>query len=139
MGHSCIVNLDLGDCQCTIWAHHGGGSSVASGGALNQLERMASGIFANIYLAGHQHTKPVVPIPFMNYSGGADTTVNRYLVSTGSFLKGYVVGSRDAAGHPSGTYVEKAMMRPVTLGAPLIKIRPRFRNGYPCPDITVSI
>ena len=43
------------------------------------------------------------------------------IVGTGGWSKGYIAGKT--------TYVERKGMRPVALGAPLIKITPRFRRS----------
>jgi hypothetical protein len=144
LGHQALVTLDLGKgARCIISAHHGAGSSGLAGGPLSRIQKQTMGIYADIYLVGHTHTKSAAPVPFMRYEvddvGIQDFSVNRYLVSTGSFLKGFIPGSRDLGGHPCGTYVEKGMMNPVTLGAPVIYIRPRMRNGRSAPDINVSV
>lgn len=142
-----VLNLtdpDTGKvCKVKLWLHHGKGSSVMAGGALNTLERITGRFFAHVYLMGHQHTKPVVPIPFIDFDVVKGKpifhSINRYLVVTGGFLKGYEIGTTDPDGNPSGSYIEQGMLTPVTLGGPLIRIRPRFRNGRAAPDISVEV
>lgn len=129
-------------CRTIMWLHHGNGSGVLSGSALNWLEVKARGFFAHMYLAGHRHTKPVVPIPFITAhwrNGPKFDSINRYLVACGGWLKGYEMNTKDPMGNPTGSYVEKAGMSPITLGGPVIFLRPRFRNGVAAPDINVSV
>ena len=127
-----------------IWAHHGQGSGQTAAAALTKLEHAAKRFFADIYLMGHYHTKPAVPVPWIDFDVDAKGRVrfnsrNRYLVATGGFLKGYEEGTKNAMGLPTGSYIEKAMLAPVTLGGPVIYIRPRERSGRPSVDINVSI
>jgi len=93
---------------------------------------------------GHQHAKPATQIPYVLTTVDADDNpiqheIDRYLVGTGGFLKGYELGTKDPLGHPSGSYIEKAMLSPVTLGGPMLYIRPRFSKGMPDPSIRVSV
>lgn len=130
-----------------IWAHHGAGSSSTAGGFLNRIERIAKSFDADIYIVGHQHSKDgkaldrVTTVPD---SKGLPVLVHqtRLLVGSGSFLKGYVPQRRVGL-VPRGSYVEKAMLNPVQLGAPLVTITPRWKviggSRVWLPDLGVSL
>lgn len=149
LGDCAFVTLNLKDergrnCPVKIWTHHGKGGGHTPGAPLNTLMQIAARFYAHIYLMAHTHTKPVVPIPFIDhgftkFGKPYFHSVNRYLVSTGGWLKGFEEGTKDLAGHPAGSYIEAGMLAPVTLGGPLIRIRPRFRNGRAAPDISVEV
>lgn len=116
----------------TIWCHHGQGSSSAAGGAVNRLSRVISTWDADIYLMGHHHKVGAQPMDYIrpifpNHGAPRLMHATKLLVATGSFLKGYIVGRKDGP-VPRGGYVESAMMNPVQLGAPLVKIRPRWEG-----------
>jgi hypothetical protein len=128
----------------TIWAHHGAGSSSAAGGAINRVERVMRSWDADIYLMGHHHKVGAQPMDYIRPvfpPHGAPHLMHatKMLVTTGSFLKGYIVGRTDG-GIPRGGYVETAMMNPVQLGAPLIRIRPRWvgKNVWH-PDFSAEV
>ncbi len=152
LGHCGVVILRFhhggshgsGPIQAKIWAHHGAGSGVTSAAPLNRLEHTIKMFYADVYLIGHHHKMAASKIPWIDYSVGpsgkiVDMSRNRYLVATGSFLKGYEVGSRDPMGFPAGGYVERKMLPPVALGGPLVMIRPRVLHGYPKVDVNVSV
>src|SRR3990172_2493341 len=118
LGDCATVTLKLKErkngpsCPIIIWLHHGAGSSQMAGGMLNKIEHVSKRTFAHVYLMGHQHAKPVVPIPFVETTvddegNPVQHSVNRYLVGTGGFLKGYEMGTKDPMGHPAGSYIEK--------------------------------
>lgn len=129
-----------------IWAHHGVGGGMTAGAALNKVAgSVVPYFFANVYLMAHQHRKAATAIPWIEYRfgpGGKVRTIatTRYIVATGSFLKAYEAGSRGAKGYPEGSYVEKRMLGPVSLGAPVISIRPVYQNGTGTRiDVNVSV
>lgn len=131
--------------QVTLWAHHGAGSSSAAGGAINRIERVMRSWDADIYLMGHHHKVGAQPMDYVRPvfpSHGKPHLIHstKMLVATGSFLKGYVVGSNDG-GIPRGGYVESGMMNPVQLGAPLVRIRPRWigENNVWHPDFSAEV
>lgn len=112
--------------ECVIWAHHGVGAGVSTAAPISKLERVVEWAEADLYLMGHQHKRAAAATPRFYMVGETAPTIvarERLLVGTGSYLRGYMRGSR-AEGRPGGTYVEKAMMRPVSLGSPLITIIP---------------
>jgi hypothetical protein len=107
----------------TMVVIHGSGNSVFPWGPLNKLYRIAPNFHADLLLMGHQ-TKIA--------KGGFDRVIfpdegpdrlehmNIKLVGTGGWTKGYVNGRR--------TYISQAALNPVTLGQPMIHLRPRFRK-----------
>ena len=129
--------------QVLIWAHHGQGGGSTAGSALNRLERAAKSWDADIYLMGHHHKIGAQPLDYIRpvYSPSGKPHLEhatKLLVATGSFLKGYVAGRQDG-GVPRGGYVEQGMMNPVQLGAPLVKIRPRWKDGRWAPDLGAEV
>lgn len=133
---------------CKIWAHHGEGGGQTVSSAINKLmQRVVPYWEANLYLMGHYHTKDAKPIPWVYSNTGHDGEAvlrgtTRYMVITGGFLSGYTTGSKGTAGLPESTYVEKKLLAPQTLGAPVIFIRPHRmgeNNNFVSIDINVSI
>lgn len=130
-----------------IWCHHGVGTGSTSASVLNRLGRISQAFAADIYLMGHLHRKVAEPIdytfPVYPPRGGEPVLVHRtrIMACTGSFLKGYVVGSREGL-TPRGTYVEQKMLNPVALGGVVITIVPRWKDTKHgdlwVPDLTVS-
>ena len=118
-----------------IWAHHGQGSGVSAAAPVQKLERLPASWDGDIFLMGHQSKVAAAPLdhcfPVWPRARGTQPPRLYYktvlLVGTGSFMKGYVEGRREGS-TPAGTYVEKGMMRPVSLGAPVITVTPRFRG-----------
>jgi len=138
VGDCAMFEFDFGrGLKAHIWAHHGTGSGMVSTSALTRLEHMTKTFYANAYLMGHQSKKGVSVIPWIRQEGGRAVGSNRYIVATGSFMEGYRVGSTDAWGSPGGTYVERKMLVPVALGAPLLTLRPMFDEGR--VDMGVSV
>ena len=118
-----------------IWAHHGVGSGQRAGSPLNKLELLPAYWDADIFLMGHHHKKVATPLdrisamyPNMD-SKSPPLLIHKtvLLVGTGGFLKGYVA-DRKVGATPRGSYVEMKMLPPVSLGGPLIRIRPRFKH-----------
>ena len=125
-----------------IWLHHGTGGGNTEGAAFNRLSQITRTMFANIYMMGHTHQKGVKPIPWIDFNLGSSGKVRsvgttRYLVLSGSWLRAYDTNSQDARGYPAGSYVEKRMLNPIALGAPLIMLRPVWNARR--VDINVSV
>jgi len=137
-----------------IWCHHGAGSGQSEGYVLNKLGRLA-GYWreADIFIMGHTHQKVGKPLDSIRAIWpvrGARTLpklVHRTVIiaGTGGFLRGYIEG-RTQGDIPRGTYIEKAMLAPVALGSPLLKITPRFKrhvvgenNSVWLPDLGVEL
>ena len=130
-----------------IWVHHGRGSGQTQGAPINKLEKLANAWDdIDVFLMGHHHKKGAAKIQKIRprFSGaphGRHKLEHRnvILAGTGSYLKGYLVGSqRD--GRAGGTYVEQGMMTPVALGGVVIWARPvSEKSGHKRVDIDVSL
>ena len=138
IGDCAMLELDFGrGLKAHIWAHHGTGSGMVATSAMTRLEHMSKTFFSDVYLIGHQTKKGVSVVPWIWQDGKRTMGRNRYLVATGGFMQGYQTGSVDAWGEPAGSYVEKRMLTPTALGAPLIMMRPMFDEKR--VDINVSV
>ena len=121
---------------CKIWTHHGMGGGQTAGAPLNRLEHVLKVFTADIYLMAHQHKLAATKVPQVDYEIVGKNRIrmtnrDRILACVGSFLKGYEHGSTDPSGNPAGSYVEKGMLTPTTLGCPTIYIEARDGGGYP--------
>lgn len=117
-----------------IWYHHGVGTAQTPGGKLNRLTRIAQTFFAHVYLMGHVHAKVHTKEPWIDVEVTSTgklrwRSTNRILATTGGFLKGYEMGTKNPMGHPAGSYVEKAMLAPTALGGVLLMFRPKLVEG----------
>lgn len=115
----------------TLWAHHGCGGGQKAGGPLGKIEDMAS-VFpsADVYIMGHTTKSPVAPIErvMARWKGnGGPALIHKrvYLVNSGGFARGWAHKSKQG-NVPMGGYVEQGMMRPATLGAPIVRIVPNL-------------
>jgi hypothetical protein len=121
-----------------IVAHHGWGSARTAGGRLTKRERFGRDAFpdANIVMLGHDHTKIAgVASTLRRDSTSPDGVkyVKHYYIGTGSFLKGYVLGS------PKGSYVEAGGMAPSDLGVTIVEVTLEKKRGKYRMDYHVSI
>lgn len=108
--------------KADIWCHHGRGGGSAVAAPINLLEKVARGFDADIYLMGHQHKKIAAPIDELYYSrSGRLLHHTKLLACTGSFLRGYLDKS-ESEGRAGGTYVEKGMLTPVSLGGIVLRL-----------------
>lgn len=121
---------------CTLWLHHGSGGGIKASAPLNKLENLVAAFDADIYLMGHQHKISAAPIHqvYMTPNSGRLAFRSKVIASTGGFLRGYNSGR-----NMRGGYIEKKMLKPVSLGSPLIKIRPLRRNYGDSLDIRVEV
>ena len=130
LGSSAIVSVYMEgvDRPLRIFVTHGRGASVSSTGKTLHLERLLSTFDVDIVLMGHSHLKygvPVQRIKTVTTAAGPKLYAESKVVGiTGSFLKGFQENT-SAQGWPSGSYVEKAAMRPVPLGAITIQAEPQ--------------
>lgn len=128
--------------HASIYVTHGVGSAQTWGGILAKVTRLALSIYAQVYVVGHYHVRGAWPeqrlIP--RVAGRQKPTLDYepyWFVLGGSFMRGYMQ-DHQFAGRPQGTYVEKAMLRPTQLGAPIIYIRPKMSDGVAKLDLNVS-
>lgn len=119
--------------RCVIWAHHGVGSGKKQAAPLNVLEDVVGWFEADFYLMGHQTKKPSAPKPRLYVTDRPPYTVvakKKYLVGTGGFYEGYLVGSKDPTNsRAQGGYVEQKLLTPVAMGGVVLKIRPVYGGG----------
>ena len=124
-----------------IWCHHGRGGGKMAGNALNQLQGMIQGFDADIYLQGHHHRQSATKVqrikPFFGTSNAFLERKDIILGVTGGYLRGYQEGSK-SGGRAGGTYVEKAMMNPVSMGGITITATPYQREGI-VPAVRLKI
>jgi hypothetical protein len=134
--HKDVDGLPL---KADIWCHHGRGGGVGAAAPISLLEKTARGFDADIYLMGHQHKKVATPIDELFYSrDGRMLHRTKLLACTGSFLKGYLDNSM-SEGRAGGTYVEKGMMTPVSLGGIVIELGVVKEEYGDRLDINVSL
>ncbi len=117
-----------------IWYHHGVGMGSTPTGRLSKLIGISKTFFAHIYLAGHSHAKvhdrePWIDVGVTPQGAVRWDSTNRIRATTGGFLKGYEMGSKNPHGYPAASYVERAAMPPTALGGVLLYVRPRIREG----------
>jgi hypothetical protein len=146
LGDCALIRLTFEDTNkraqtCFIWGHHGEGSSSSIAGPLSKLERVANHFEADVYLMAHHH-KAVTALLNRLYTTtkGEPRLINRRkaLVGTGSFLRGYMQGSK-AGTRPAGGYVEQKMMMPVALGASIVTIEPVHKEHYDVLKVETSL
>lgn len=129
LGSSAIVSFHPKgvDRPLRVFVTHGRGASVSSTGKTLHLERLLNAFDVDIVLMGHCHLKYGVSVPriktVQTKTGPKLFAENKVVAVTGSFLKGYEENT-SSAGWPSGSYVERAAMRPVALGALTIRCEP---------------
>ena len=118
--------------ECTVFMHHGAGSSVMLAGVFNRIEKLVRDHDADIYLMGHQHKLAFLRGVKLGVRDvdGKDTLVERHIImgATGSYLKGFLQGA-EVGGRPGGTYAERRMLPPLALGSGAIKVKPDGIGG----------
>jgi len=118
----------IGKVSRTFWLHHGAGGGGKTSAPLNKLENIVPYFEADVYLIGHMHKKVSAPIDHLYLTTSKSPSIahrTRYLVGTGSYLKGYMMGHQTPSGVATGTYVEQRMLSPVALGGVFITMTPR--------------
>ena len=129
LGSAAIVSVHAKgvDRPLRIFVTHGRGSSVSETGKTLHLSRLLAKFECDIVLMGHSHLlygAPIDRIKSVATKTGPRLYAQRKIVGiTGSFLKGYEENT-SANGWPSGSYVEKAALPPVPLGALTINCEP---------------
>jgi len=95
--------------QVRVIAHHGAGGAGTIGGGLNRVRKFLQGWDADIALMGDNHQRGILPTEdFISFADGQLHSHTRWVARTGSFLKGYEVGSR--------SYVTDMALSPTSLG-----------------------
>lgn len=101
LGDTALIRIRLKDrkreTSFTIFAAHGVGGGLTVAGPLNRLRNLAACIHADVFVTGHTHQKVVQPMPYISLLPDAPKLQerSRLLVVAGSFLKGYLEGSRE--------------------------------------------
>lgn len=128
--------------SCQIWSHHGEGSGATMTAPLNKLERMMSRFpSVDIFLLGHYSRKVGYPVDALVPVFGKNPRLvakRRILAICGGFSTGYTVGSQ-RHGRAQGSYVEKGLMSPTNLGAPVIYVRPVHTEYEDRLDMNISL
>jgi len=145
LGSSTLVRLKFlrqdgrNSLTCTIFASHGSGGGQKASAPLNRLENLVAYIDADIYVVGHMSKKAAAPIDqlFVDRAGNLKHRT-KLIVGAGGFSQGYKQGS-SLGGRAQGSYVEKALMAPVALGAPVVTITPEHTRKEDKLDIHVSL
>lgn len=129
--HICIGTTQL---NYDIWAYHGKSSGITAGATLNALERWASGIDADLILMGHDHRRAAAPLSVLSVFGGSKALGIRehekWLVRTGSFLKGYEPGKV--------SYVAGKALKPISLGTATIMLSKSQKRHGKIRDIQIK-
>ncbi len=103
---SCKVSVD-------IFAHHGKGAGQTTVGRMMSVEKMTQICEADIFLAGHNHARGILPLgdKLRIDNNGAGLFIRSrhcWIGRTGGFLRGYVDGE--------ASYIVDALMPPTSLG-----------------------
>lgn len=120
-----------------IFAHHGRGAGITTGGRMNSVEKMAAVCTADIYLMGDNHARGVLPLGekiglFHSSRSGLMLRAKRsWIGRTGSFLRGYVPGE--------SSYIVDRCLPPSTLGWIEFHLTPRRPGGDDDRYSTVEI
>ena len=120
-----------------LFIHHGEGGSSTMAGPLAKYERFAAHCNAQVFFIGHHHRNMIVPFDSLDITEKGEPRLyhtTRAVVLTGSFLRGYMQGN-EMGDRPRGTYVERAMLPPVTLGGPMLTLVPRHLEHHDTVEI----
>ena len=124
-----------------IWCHHGASASDP----IRKLISLSPSFNADLMLMAHTHTLATKKLNRIEAVFGElgkepylrDREIT--LVSTGSYLKGYMQNSK-RDGRFQGGYVEKGAMVPVALGSPTIHAKPNINwEGYATVKLRATI
>jgi hypothetical protein len=108
-----------------IYITHGSGSGQTQAAPISKLEKTSNGVMADLYLINHYARRGSVPRDRIKLNQqGVIESYTIHMTATGGYMKGYEQGSRKG-GRAQGSYVERAMMNPTTMGGVLIGLEPR--------------
>ena len=115
------------------YSTHGVGAGQTQAAPLNKLEKISGAIEANLFLINHYARKSAVPRDIL-YADRQMRLRHKtvYLVATGGYMGAYEQDSgKYDGGQAEGSYVEKGMMTPTTLGGVVITLTPTtvIRDG----------
>lgn len=134
------------EADCTVYFHHGIGSSRTQGGQLHRVEDLLKWIGADIYLMGHSHAKLAAPIDCQFVSpDGKHYHRTKFIARTGGFYRGYVshepLGLEEPVVLSRGSYIEQKAYAPSALGGLCFGIgyEKIYDSEYYRPTIHVSI
>ena len=117
--------------RVNIFAHHGHGSGMAPAASVNKMATFANSVEADVYLIGHYTRLAKAHInrmyPLWTKHGAKLLHKDKLVIGTGAFTKSYQEGSMYGRVNRGG-YAEQQMMPPATIGAPIIRIRPKERD-----------
>lgn len=148
LGDEALVHLLLPDNghkrrpMARIWGAHGNGSGQP-GAALAKVEKTGMRIVdnADVYAMGHMHKVEQTRVQRISSYGGERggkphmTARDTILACTGSGMRGHIESSR-RKGRAQGSYVEKALLSPSSLGAVWVSIKPTLSTlGYTRLDL----
>lgn len=129
----------------TLFVHHGCGGGMKSSAPLNKLENLLPYWDADIFLLGHMTKQAGAPINRISarwHGNGGPDLVHRkiLLVGCGGFSKAYDLNARQGR-VPMDGYVGQRLLNPASLGAPIVKVVPAFRDSGRewAPEITVEL
>ena len=126
---------------CTIWCHHGEGYGRGAGAPLTKLQTLMPFFDADIYLMGHMHKVVGAPLDQIYMTRKQPPQLKyktKIIAGTGSFLRGHMQGS-NKAGRATGSYVEKGMLPPVSLGGVVITVKPVHTSSEDRLDMRISL
>jgi len=135
-GYQCFVVLKFeqkgneGHHDTFIWhAWHGDGAAQSEGGRVMRLMRLVNDIEADVYTMGHIHGAISTYTPDRlryNYRSHKIESVKVIAALSGSWIKGFMQSTQKRPLNPY--YGEKKGYKPARIGAPIITIRPYFRE-----------
>lgn len=129
LGVDAVVRVTFTDPHHTehidIWCHHGTGSSKKPWGPLTKLTDLATSWDCDVFVIGHMTKKAKADVnrvyPVFTPRGAWLSHRTIHLVGAGGWSKAFRLGEAE------GTYIERGMLSPVVLGAPIIHVRPKWR------------
>jgi hypothetical protein len=132
LGNSAYVGLDFVRKTrhnfVNVWASHGCGGGQRVSAPVTKLESISPSWEADVFITGHMTKLASAPLNRVYPVWGTNHAHLEHkaiqLVGAGGFSLGYELGSK-LGNVPTGSYVEKGMMRPTALGSPIIRIQPK--------------
>ena len=114
-----------------IWCAHGQGSGVTVGSPLNLLHRLSAHFEADVFAIGHYSRLACTAYDRLYDSGKNIHSRTKVLVVSGAYTRGYTLG-RIGANRPEGSYVEKRLLPPTTIGSSVLFVEPYRDRTFGC-------